>query len=67
MSITSALSTELYEATYQNLERELYINSTFFCEKLICEIDNDEIRFLLAKSYVGMMNIFNIKFITFHK
>ena len=53
MSIASALSTELYEATYTFLERELYINSTFYCEKLLCEIDNDEIRFLLAKSYIG--------------
>jgi len=53
MSTTSALTSELYEATYQYLEKELYVNSTFYCEKLLCEIDNDEIRYLLAKSYIG--------------
>ncbi len=35
------------------LERGIFENSTFYLEKLFYETNNETIRYLLAKSYIG--------------
>ena len=33
--------------------QELYGNASFLCERLLAQIDNEEVRLLLAESYLG--------------
>lgn len=32
---------------------ELYSNASFLCERLLAQVDNEEVRLLLAESYLG--------------
>ena len=36
-----------------SLQYELYSNASFLCERLLAQTDNEEIRLLLAESYLG--------------
>jgi len=35
------------------LRYELYSNASFLCERLLAQVDNEEVRLLLAESYLG--------------
>ena len=47
------LVTQLHEILKNSLDFELYQNGVFFGERLLCEVDNEDVRYLLAKCYQG--------------
>jgi hypothetical protein len=47
------LNQQLHELVKSYLDKELYINATFYAERLITENDCEEYKYLLAKSYIG--------------
>ena len=49
----SLLTRELYELSKTYLDLCLYENSVFYAEKLFCECENEDVRYLLAKGYIG--------------
>lgn len=51
--MSTILVNQLYSISLSYLEKELYENSTFYAERLLYETDSEEIRLLLAKSYIG--------------
>lgn len=44
---------QLLEAVKNSLRYELHANASFLCERLLAQVDNDEVRLLLAESYLG--------------
>ena len=44
---------QLLESAKNSLRYELYGNASFLCERLLAQIDNEEVRLLLAESYLG--------------
>ena len=50
----SLLTRELYELSQTYLDLFLYENAVFYAEKLYCECQNEEVCYLLAKSYIGL-------------
>jgi hypothetical protein len=51
--MSAILLNQLSSLANNFLERGIFENSTFYLEKLLYESDNEKIRYLLAKSYVG--------------
>ena len=49
----SLLEKQLLESVKSSLQFELYSNASFLCERLLAQSDNEEIRLLLAESYLG--------------
>lgn len=47
------LEMQLIESVKQSLRNELYSNAAFLCERLHAEVKNEEVRLLLADSYLG--------------
>ena len=47
------LEMQLIESIKSSLQFELYNNASFLCERLLAQCDNEEIRLLLAESYLG--------------
>ena len=47
------LINQLYEILNRSLEYDLFANGAFYGERLLCEVDNEEVRYLLAKCYQG--------------
>jgi hypothetical protein len=47
------LECQLIEAIKNSLQYELYSNASFLGEKLLAEVNNEEIKLLLAESYLG--------------
>ena len=43
----------MLESVKNSLRFELYANASFLCERLLAQIDNEEVRLLLAESYLG--------------
>ena len=43
----------MLESAKNSLRFELYANASFLCERLLAQIDNEEVRLLLAESYLG--------------
>lgn len=41
------------ESAKNSLRFELYANASFLCERLLAQVDNEEVRLLLAESYLG--------------
>ena len=41
------------ESAKNSLRFELYSNASFLCERLLAQVDNEEVRLLLAESYLG--------------
>ena len=46
---------QLHELLIDYLNKELYSNATFYGERLLSENDTEEVRYLLGKSYFGMI------------
>jgi len=46
---------QLIEAVKASLKMEVYDNASFLCERLIAEVNNEEIKLLLAECYIGMV------------
>ena len=44
---------QLLETAKNSLRYELYGNASFLCERLLAQTDNEEVRLLLAESYLG--------------
>ena len=44
---------QLLESAKNSLRFELYGNASFLCERLLAQVDNEEVRLLLAESYLG--------------
>lgn len=44
---------QLLEATKNSLRYELYSNASFLCERLLAQVDNEEVRLLLSEGYLG--------------
>lgn len=44
---------QLLESAKNSLRYELYGNASFLCERLLAQVDNEEVRLLLAESYLG--------------
>jgi hypothetical protein len=47
------LISQLHEIICDSLTKELYPNVVFFGERLLSENDNEEVKYLLAKGYMG--------------
>ena len=45
----SLLQQQLKDAVLNSLNNELFDNATFLCERLFAEIDNEDVRLLLAE------------------
>ena len=43
----------MVESVKNSLRFELYANASFLCERLLAQVDNEEVRLLLAESYLG--------------
>jgi hypothetical protein len=43
----------LIESIKNSLRFELYNNAAFLAERLIAQVDNEDVRLLLAESYIG--------------
>lgn len=41
------------ESVKNSLRFELYANASFLCERLMAQVDNEEIRLLMAECYIG--------------
>jgi hypothetical protein len=48
------LLSQLNEIITDSLLKDLHSNAVFFGERLICEQDSEDNRFLLAKAYIGI-------------
>ena len=44
---------QLLESAKNSLRYELYSNASFLCERLLAQVDNEEVRLLLSESYLG--------------
>lgn len=55
------LINQLYENLRSSLELDLFSNGIFYGERLLCEADNEEVRYLLAKCYQGNSKIIQVK------
>ena len=44
---------QLLESAKNSLRYELHSNASFLCERLLAQVDNEEVRLLLAESYLG--------------
>ena len=44
---------QMLESAKNSLRYELYANAAFLCERLLAQVDNEEVRLLLAESYLG--------------
>ena len=53
MTNSTLLVNQLYDLMRNSLEMDLFSNGVFYGERLLCELDNEEVRFLLAKCYQG--------------
>jgi hypothetical protein len=51
------LVNQLHEIVQDSLSNELYSNAVFYAERLLSESDSDEIKYLLAKAYLGNLLI----------
>ena len=49
----SILNPQLHELICSSLNLELYDNAVFYAEKLLCESKTEDVKYLLAKSYIG--------------
>ena len=49
----SLLEKQLIESIKNSLRFELYHNAAFLSERLLAQVDNEDIRLLLAESYLG--------------
>ena len=49
----SVLNPQLHELICTSLNLELYDNAVFYAEKLLCESKTEDVKYLLAKSYIG--------------
>ncbi len=47
------LEKQLMEAIKNSLRFELYKNSAFLAKRLLAQVDNEDVRLLLAESYLG--------------
>ena len=47
------LISQLYEILNKSLEYDLFTNGVFYGERLLCEVDTEEVRYLLAKCHQG--------------
>jgi phage gp29-like protein len=47
--MNSKMLDQLREAVISSLNRELYENAAFLCERLFAEVDSEEVRLLLAE------------------
>ena len=56
------LINQLHELVLDSLSKELYSNAVFYAERLLCETDMEEVKYLLAKGYTG-----KIKFKIFYR
>lgn len=45
----SVLQQQLKDAVINSLNNELYTNASFLCERLLAEVDNEEVRLMLAE------------------
>ncbi len=43
----------MLESAKNSLRYELHANASFLCERLLAQVDNEEVRLLLAESYLG--------------
>jgi hypothetical protein len=55
------LINQLLEILRSSLELELFSNGIFYGERLLSEVDNEEVRYLLAKCYQGNSKIIQVK------
>lgn len=44
---------QLLESAKNSLRYELFANASFLCERLLAQVDNEEVRLLLAEAYLG--------------
>ncbi len=47
------LECQLIEAIKSSLKSELFANAAFLSERLLAEVSNEEVKLLLAESYLG--------------
>jgi hypothetical protein len=45
------LQQQLRDAVINSLNNELYSNAAFLCERLFAEVDDEDVRLLLAECY----------------
>jgi hypothetical protein len=43
------------EAVKSSIRNELYQNASFLCERLYAEVKNEDVKLLLAESYIGTL------------
>jgi hypothetical protein len=55
------LINQLFENLKYSLEFDLFSNGIFYGERLLSELDNEEVRYLLAKCYQGKSSIIQVK------
>ena len=53
MSQNALLIAQLFDLINKFLKLDLYDNTVFFSEKLLCENKSEEVKLLLAKGYMG--------------
>ena len=49
----SFLENQLIESVKASLNHELYSNATFLCERLYSQVQNEDVKHLLAQCYLG--------------
>lgn len=59
----SVLQQQLKDAVVNSLSNELYSNAAFLCERLLAEIDNEDVRLMLAECYASKFNTFTFLFL----
>ena len=51
------LINQLHEIIIKSLEYDLFANGVFYGERLLCEVDNEEVRYMLGKCYQGKIKL----------
>lgn len=47
---------QLIEIIVDSLGKDLFSNASFFAERLLCETDTEDVRYLLGKAYIGKID-----------
>ena len=51
----------MIESVKASLNHELFENATFLCERLHAQVQNEDVKNLLAQCYIGKLNYFKVK------